>query len=190
MIVRIVFLECDGTDLSLAIVKGSGADGNDASGHKDSPLFDHVGLQIDNNVIEAGFYTGVVSTSYEAFIERAPGYLALELPCEIDAEGAARRAVGFLGLGYNYQFTRGIQSAKPVLYCSELIRESCLRNDGSYFFNEVPLNFCDSLGEPLPYWAAHYQRLGTQIPQGFPGTSPLSIYRDLMQSLISRSMLI
>lgn len=180
--VRIVFLRGDDTELSQAIIKGSGADSTACSSNDEAPVFDHVGLQIDDSVVEAGFHTGVVETPFDAFVGRAPGFLVLELPAEIDVDEASERAISFIGMGYNRLFTRGLRAEPPVLYCSELIREACLRRDGSYFFKEIPLNFCDSCGVPLPYWAAHYRRLNAPIPQGSPGTSPLSIYNDLIRS--------
>lgn len=180
MEVRIVFLLCDGTELSQAIVKGSGADVGGAEYGCDAPLFDHVGLQVDSVVIEAGFYSGVVATPFRDFTGRAPGFRAMDMPAAIDAEAAVRRARSYLGMGYNRLFTRGLRANPPVLYCSELIREACLRTDGSYYFREIPLNFCDATGMLLPYWDAHYRSLNAPVPQGQPGTSPLSIYRDLL----------
>lgn len=180
MEVRIVFLSCDDTELSQAIVRGSGADVWRMADDGEAPLFDHVGLQIDTVVIEAGFRTGVVATPYNDFIGRAPGFLTMDLPEAVDAGGAVRRAESYLGLGYNHLFTRGLEANPRVLYCSELIREACLRAAGGYYFDEIPLNFCDAAGHLLPYWEAYYRNLGAPVPQGQPGTSPLSIYRNLL----------
>lgn len=180
LMVKIVFLRGDDTELSQAIVRGSGADRSHVAQGDEIPLFDHVGLQVDNDVIEAGFYTGVVATPFGDFTGRAPGFLAMDLPAAVDAEAAARRARSSLGMGYNRLFTRGLRADPPVLYCSELIREACLRADGSYYFRKIPLNFCDATGKLLPYWEAHYRVLNAPVPQGQPGTSPLSIYRDLL----------
>ena len=77
-------------------------------------------------------------------------------------------AKAFCGLPYDLAFLPD----NGMLYCTELIRESYRREDGSYLFAEKPMNWKNSAGEIPQYWTWLFGLLGTDVPQGVPGTNP------------------
>lgn len=63
------------------------------------------------------------------------------------------------------------------MYCSELVYESYLNEDGSHIFNAIPMNFRASDGSMPEFWTSLFARLGSPVPEGMPGTNPNSIAR-------------
>ena len=59
-----------------------------------------------------------------------------------------------------------------AMYCSELVQESFLDKDGHCLFDGNPMNFKNENGEYPEYWVDLFTRLGTDVPQGVPGTNP------------------
>lgn len=59
-----------------------------------------------------------------------------------------------------------------ALYCSELVRESYLGEEGEYLFEESPMNFLGPDGEMPIYWTQLFALLGMEVPQDVPGTNP------------------
>lgn len=74
----------------------------------------------------------------------------------------------FIGEPYDMAFLPG----NGAMYCSELIREAFRRQDGSYLFEEVPMNFLDPDGQMPAFWVQSFERQGMPVPQGVPGTNP------------------
>lgn len=170
---QLIFLLCDDTPLSRAIVCASAPD---------TLLLDHVGiLDTDTStVIEANAKHGVVETSLADFLARAPklkggpGYRLRRIPPDVplDYAAAMRLARSFLGWEYNDRFV----PTPGALYCSELVQRSFLLPTGLPYFRSIPLNFhCADLAAEA-FWAEHYASLHMPVPQGAPGTSPTSIY--------------
>lgn len=171
----LIFLLTDATPFSRAIV-GASAQGN-------LPL-DHVGI-LDNDtqtVIEANAKEGVVETPLADFLARAPqldgdaGYRIRNIPpeAEVDGEAALRRARSFLGYAYNVCFV----PHAGALYCSELVQRACLKSDGEPYFSSIRLNFGSDDPAASDFWQQHFKQLDMPVPQGEPGTSPLSIYQQ------------
>ena len=73
-----------------------------------------------------------------------------------------------LGEPYDFWF----QPDNGRMYCSELVQESYLREDGSRLFGSRPMNFKDFTGAFAAYWVTLFERLGSPFPQGAPGTNP------------------
>lgn len=171
----LIFLLTDATPFSRAIV-GASAQGN-------LPL-DHVGI-LDNDtqtVIEANAKEGVVETPLADFLARTPqldgdaGYRIRNIPpeAEVDGEAALRRARSFLGYAYNVCFV----PHAGALYCSELVQRACLKSDGEPYFSSIRLNFDSDDPAASDFWQQHFKQLDMPVPQGEPGTSPLSIYQQ------------
>lgn len=167
----LLFLRCDGSDFSRAIVDVS------------SPelQLDHVGIcDGAGYVIEANVNRGVVATTLADFLARAPhwpsrvGWLRLAIPvdADVDVDAAVARARSFIGLKYNHRF----MPATDALYCSELVQRSFLLSDGEYYFPFIRMDFGASDGTLHPFWVKYFAGLKMPVPQGKPGTSPLSIY--------------
>lgn len=78
------------------------------------------------------------------------------------------RAKSHLGEPYDYWFREN----NGRMYCSELVRDSYRRPDGSCLFEAKPMNFKDSSGAYPAYWVSLFEELGEPVPQGEPGTNP------------------
>ena len=88
-----------------------------------------------------------------------------------DTTGVAHfieNARSFIGEPYDMAFLPG----NGAMYCSELIREAFRRQDGSYLFEEAPMNFLDPDGRMPDFWVQSFERQGMPVPQGVPGTNP------------------
>ena len=175
---QLIFLLCDDTPLSRAIVCASAPGGL---------LLDHVGI-LDtetNTVIEANAKHGVVETSLSDFLARAPklkgdpGYRLRRIPpyVPMDYAAAIRRARSFLGWEYNARFV----PTPGALYCSELVQRSFLLPTGLPYFRSISLNFHCSDPRAEAFWKGHYASMQMSIPQGEPGTSPTSIYAQTIR---------
>ena len=174
----LIFLECDRTPFSEAIVAASAS----------SQRLDHVGIldfQGDRYlVVEANSRLGVVATPLDEFLERAPGgsagtgwHASRVVDGDVDIEAALCRARSWIGLEYNWRFL----PSSGALYCSELVRNAFLRSSGACFFSEIPMDF--HCGEAAGrFWTEHFRSLGISVPQGAPGTSPQSL-RDEASSI-------
>ena len=62
-------------------------------------------------------------------------------------------------------------------YCSELVRDSYIRN-GKHLFSEAPMNFKSEDGTFPPYWVKLFQRINRPIPQDIPGTNPNAMFKE------------
>ena len=150
--------------------------------------FSHVGIihfsekngEMSPYVLEATTNGGVVLTPLEDFLSSSaqgggrPLVRVRRYPDPVLAEKAVQRALSHLGKGYDYAFAPGTES----LYCSELVWECFLGEDGRPLFHSNPMTFKDSTGEVSPLWVEHYKRLGEDIPEGVPGTNPNDMFRE------------
>ena len=92
-------------------------------------------------------------------------------------ERAARyveQAKSYLGQPYDQAFLPD----NGAMYCSELVRDSYRRPDGTYVFNDLPMNFRASDGTFPQWWVDHFDALGIPIPQDTPGTNPQDMYAE------------
>lgn len=74
----------------------------------------------------------------------------------------------FIGRPYDVWFL----PENEAMYCTELVRDSYLAEDGSPILPAAPMNFKGPDGEFPPYWEQLFGILGQPIPQGLPGTNP------------------
>lgn len=91
-----------------------------------------------------------------------------------DASRYVENAKRFIGEPYDVTFLPD-NGAK---YCSELVRDSYVLEDGSYIFGAAPMNFKDSAGEMPVYWERLFSRLGIPVPQGVLGTNPKAMSEE------------
>lgn len=102
--------------------------------------------------------------SYPAFlVKRVKG---------VDGQAAVERAKTFCGRGYDMYFLPDNQE----LYCTELVQKCYLDAAGQPVFESSPMNFKASDGTMPPYWEWLFGQLGTDIPQGLPGTNPQGMW--------------
>lgn len=60
-------------------------------------------------------------------------------------------------------------------YCSELVYETYLDDEGNHIFDLVPMNFKDSDGYIIPYWQEYFDSISMLVPQNVPGTNPTQL---------------
>mgnify|MGYP002623392335 CR=1 FL=1 len=150
-------------------------------------IWSHVGIVEKTpegiSVLEATPDHGVVRTSLPAFLDEAahdregrPVVKAFRVEGMDGSllEAAVKKASTHLGKDYDFAFLPGMEK----IYCSELVYECYRNSDGSPFFQANPMTFKDSTGVTTPYWARYYEQLGTDIPEGLPGTNPNDLSRD------------
>lgn len=84
----------------------------------------------------------------------------------------AEQAKALLGEEYDLYFL----PANGRHYCTELVYDLYVREDGSHVFDCVPMNFKNAAGEMPAYWTRLFGSLGEPVPQGEPGTNPQQMH--------------
>ena len=84
------------------------------------------------------------------------------------------RAKSFLGEPYDWEY----MPDNGKMYCSELIYEAYLNEDGSHIFSAKPMTFKNAEGETPQFWIELFKKLEVDIPEGIPGTNPNDIFND------------
>lgn len=171
----LLFCVADNSVMSNAIVDAT---------QKEKVNYDHVAIYvvIDNtpSVIEANPKGGVISRSLDDFMENAidinggKGITVMRVTQSIDLKAAIQRARQFIGQPYDWSYLPDNEK----LYCSELVYECYLNNDGNPLFEANPMTFKDSKGNIPDFWVDLFKRLGEPVPEGVIGTNP----NDLSQS--------
>ncbi len=110
-----------------------------------------------------------------------PVFIVKRLKDASIADKAVENAKQYLGLPYDHAF----MPDNGAMYCSELVRESYIGEDGEAIFAEVPMNFLDSEGNMPVYWTQLFERLGTEVPQGVRGTNPQAMSAEPVLESVS-----
>lgn len=180
-----------GSDFSQAIT--------DATTRGDSLNFVHVGIievgEEGVNVIEASPKYGVRVVSLNDFMtpeqlicdslssnigedEIMPGksskYRFKRLNMDFPADKVIDRAKSFVGQPYDWWYLPD----NGKMYCSELVYESFLTEEGERIFESHPMNFQSDDGTFPEFWVRLFEELGDEIPQGKEGTNPNDLWRD------------
>lgn len=157
----------------------------EATAGADGVSYVHVGMavvDVDGNtsVIEADPDKGVRIISVEEFLNNSvkigdrPGVTVKRLQKEFPAEQAAERAMSHLGEPYDWWYLPG----NGKMYCSELIYETFLTENGEHIFTAAPMNFRWPDGTIGEFWTKLYDELGVDVPEGLPGTNPNGMSKD------------
>lgn len=170
----LVFVMSSDSEFSEAITESTAA--------QDSLKFDHVAIvAIEHGeayVIEASSRYGVVMRTLEEFMEEVPlcdgrcGVVIKRLTGAclngLCMPAVIENAKRHIGEEYDWYFMpdNGLQ------YCSELVYDSFICNDGEHLFSAEPMNFRSEDGTMPLFWVELFERLGTSIPEGVPGTNP------------------
>lgn len=131
-------------------------------------------------VIEASPDYGVRTCTLSEFLENSPhidgspGVVVMRIGGDYDGEAAVKKAMTFLGEPYDWYYMPN----NGRMYCSELVYESFLDENGNPFFQSVPMNFRDSEGNMPEFWVDLYRTLGMDVPEGLPGTNPNDLSLD------------
>jgi hypothetical protein len=138
-------------------------------------------------IIDATTRHGVSRRPLDAFLSdfayddgTDPVYTVKRMVDSSLAEEWVNRAKTFCGQPYDEYFLPD----NDAMYCSELVQESFLDKDGGRLFEGSPMNFKNENGDYPPYWVELFARLGTDVPQGVPGTNP----QDLSSSPLLRTV--
>ena len=155
----------------------------DATAQGDSVKFVHVGIVASAPggrpcVIEASPQRGVVCTDWDVFIEdsRLPdgrtGVVIMRVADRgFPVEDAVARAMEHIGEEYDWSYLPD----NGKTYCSELVYESYVGEDGEPLFEAVPMNFRDAGGNLPEFWVDLFEKLGEPVPEGVPGTNPANL---------------
>lgn len=156
-----------------------------ATGSRDSLNFIHVAIvekdSVGTWIIDATLRRGVDRHPLDTFLRdftpgdgSAPVFKVMRLRERSRAEAAVQKAKAVLGLPYDLSFLPD----NGAFYCSELVQECYLDEDGNPIFRSAPMNFKNAEGEFPSYWEQLFARLGEEIPQGLPGTNPQAMSAD------------
>ena len=166
----------------------------DATALSDSLRLVHVAIiDIDSlgnaYILEASERDGVCVTSMDDFIRNRakvngkPGYVVKRINFEFPVEEAVQRAKEFLGQPYDWCYLPD----NNMVYCSELIYESYLNENGEHIFSTRPMNFKDKNGEYPDFWIKLFEGMNMEIPQGVGGTNPNDMFYEPFLVEIFRS---
>lgn len=88
---------------------------------------------------------------------------------KVKAPGAIDNALAYCGQPFDSVFA----AHNNALYCSELVHDSYRSANGDYLFEEYPMDWKDANGNIPPYWRWLFSVVGSEIPEGIMGTTPL-----------------
>lgn len=153
---------------------------------EDSLKFVHVAMVLENSdsickIIEASPSHGVRIIDLNEFlaecplINNKPGIIAKRLITEFSVDSVIARAKSHLGEPYDWWYLPD----NNKMYCSELIYESFIDDDGHHIFQSQPMNFRDKDGNMPDFWQNLFEGLGEPIPEGLPGTNPSDLSKSL-----------
>lgn len=159
-------------DFSKAISESTGEEG-------DTVKFVHVGIiEVEENgevyVIEASPEEGVREIALEKFMEEVPKVngepiIAIKrITKDYPVSETIERAKSHLGEPYDWWYLKD----NGKMYCSELVYESYIDEDGEYIFEAQPMNFRGPDGSMPQFWIELFDELKEPIPEGKPGTNP------------------
>lgn len=173
----LIFQVGNQSDFSVAITSTTGNDRN--------LKFDHVGIiSVDENghqaVIEASPKNGVTMTPLTEFLNGTPeingqkGIVVKRLLSDVDFPKCVANAMSHLDEEYDWSY----RPDNGKLYCSELVYESYVDNNGNHIFQSKPMNFKDSKGNIPDFWVELFSSLGEEVPEGIEGTNPNDLSAD------------
>lgn len=84
------------------------------------------------------------------------------------------RAKQFCGRDYDLYFLPDNEEK----YCSELVRDAYVAQDGEPLFHAQPMNFQNKDGTFPKYWIELFEQLQQPIPQDIPGTNPNDLSKE------------
>lgn len=96
-----------------------------------------------------------------------PEFKVMRLKDTSDAQEFVDNAKQFIGEEYDTELVPG----NGRHYCTELVQDSYIR-EGNLLFPLETLDFNDPDGTVNRYWQKLFNTLGTEVPNGLPGTLP------------------
>lgn len=143
----------------------------------DGRRIDHVAIYHKENgsafALEA-IHKGVCLTPIDSFIGKRQMVIVAELKDTVGVGESARRALGYLGRPYDFNF----MPSDSAMYCSELVQKSYRDRNGELVFKPIPMSFHDATGRITDYWREYYSKQGLAVPEGEPGSNPGDLSRS------------
>lgn len=157
----------------------------DATAHNGASGFSHVAiLERDGDeyfIIEATSKGGVRRITLDEFLHGAghddkgrPLVAVYRLRDSSPAAAAVERAKTHIGRPYDFAF----MPDNDAYYCSELVYESYLDDNGEHIFTAHPMTFKGRDGSFAPFWTELFDSLGMDIPEGVAGTNPEDMSKE------------
>ena len=132
-------------------------------------------------IIEATGARGVCRTELADFLGRSAlidGRPAVAVFRVRAADGeiaaAVERAAGFIGQPYDWWY----MPDNDRMYCSELLYECFLHDNGEHIFTAQPMNFRAADGTMPDFWTELFESLGESVPEGVDGTNPADMSQE------------
>jgi hypothetical protein len=167
----------DTTDMSSAIAAATG----DSTGIN----YIHVAIaEVENNnvwIIDATLKHGVDRYPLDTFLcdftlndGSLPIFDIMRLSDNTNAQKYVENSKLFVGQKYDLYFLPDNNEQ----YCSELVRNAYINDNGEHIFSEAPMNFKSDDGTFPQYWIWLFEQIGQPIPQGLPGTNPNAMSKE------------
>ena len=132
-------------------------------------------------IIDATIKYGVDRHPLDTFLRQftlrdgsLPVFEVKRLKDDARAPEFVRNAKKYLGLPYDVTFLPD----NGAYYCTELVYDSYLDENGTPIFHSAPMNFRNADGEMPRYWEQLFARIGQSVPQGVPGTNPQAMSEE------------
>lgn len=135
----------------------------------------------EERIIEAAPGGGVAICTLEDFVQRNGNVDFYRLQgVSYNPETVIGRAKSHLGEDYDYTYLPD----NRMMYCSELVYESYVTDEGEHIFSSRPMNFLNSDGSLDEFWQNLFDRLQMEVPQNVPGTNPNDMSKDAKLILV------
>lgn len=152
---------------------------HEASGFSHVAILERIGNE--NFVIEATSKGGVRRITLDEYLHEAghddkgrPLVAVYRLRDGSPAAAAVERAKLHLGRPYDFAFLPD----NDAYYCSELVYESYLDDNGEHIFTARPMTFKRRDGSYAPFWIELFDSLRMEIPEGVAGTNPEDMSKE------------
>ncbi len=111
-----------------------------------------------------------------------PSVFGMRSSVAFNVDEALAKAKKHLGESYD----SAMLPCNSNVYCSELITESYIDNEGEPIFELHSMNFRDADGNMPPYWEEWFGRIGAKIPEGVLGSNPNDMFRSSKLQMVCR----
>src|SRR5574344_2432454 len=179
---------CDGDFLFVADDESDFEKAVNNSTKKDFEFsFSHVAIiKIENDsifVLEATPDKGVTKTSFLDFYNNSKHITVGRLKSKYNTiiKKSLENIEKLIGKEYDNYF----DADNDKYYCSELIQQNFLDNNGNHIFEPIKMTFKNSSDNANnDFWEKYFEKLNSDIPEGKNGSNPNSIYNSINVDII------
>lgn len=167
--------KADTSSMSSAIAAATGGEGSLNYIHTAILEVEGDSVWIIDATIKRGVARYPLDTFLVDFTLSDGSYPVFEIMRFIDGtRDMVSKAKEFLGQPYDVYFLPD----NGAMYCTELVRDSYLDENGRPLLPSAPMNFKAPSGEFPPYWTWLFDSIGAPIPQGVLGTNPQDMHES------------